>query len=131
MRRLVGTLVLGAVLLVQSGCFELVAASDGSASRSYLEDGFYSEPIGSGSDSCCYETEYYTDEWVDEDYWVEDEYWVEDDGWYYDEDYAEWYYYEGYYDEWYYYDEYYDEWYYYDEYDDEWYYDDWGEDDGW
>jgi serine protease Do len=134
MRRLAGTLIVGPALLLQSGCLELVGGTDGSASGSYSADGFYSDPIGSwyvpSSDSCCYEyeTEYYADEWIDEDYWVEDDLWAEEDGWYYDSYYDEWYYYDWYYDEWYYYDEYYDEWYYYDDCYDEWYYYD---DDGW
>ena len=135
MRKLVGALVLAAVLLTQPGCLELMVGSDGSSSGSYSAGGSYFDVLESWvapySDSYYYEAGYYTDEWAG-DYWVEDEVWF-DDGLYYDDYYDEWYYYDEYYDEWYYYDPYYDEWYYEDEYyeddccydDDDWY------DDGW
>jgi hypothetical protein len=138
MRRTVGTLGLAATLLVQSGCYEIVAASDDLGSGFYPSDGTCVDTtdgwISPCYDSAGYETEYYTDEWaqedysVEEDYWVEEDYsvdedyWVDDGSWYYDEYYGEWYYYDGYYDEWYLYDEYYNEWYCYDTYYDEWYY---------
>ncbi|MBU0616396.1 MAG: hypothetical protein KKI02_01630 [Planctomycetes bacterium] len=137
MRKLVGTLVLAAVLLTQPGCLELMVASDGSSPGSYATGGSYLDVLESWvapySDSYYDEAGYYTDEWAG-DYWVEDEFWY-DDGLYYDE----WYYYDEFYDEWYYYDPYYDEWYYEDEYyeddccydDDDWYDDGWYEDEDW
>jgi hypothetical protein len=124
MRERIGAAVLAAMLFVQVGCYEIVAASDDPALWPYVTDGYYYDTIETQDWSCCdsysYETEVYP---VD---WAEEVYWVEDDGWYYDEYYDEWYWYDEYYEEWYWYDDYYDEWYYYDEYDDEWYYDYYG-----
>ena len=138
MRKLIGTLALAAGLAAQSGCLELEAVTGGYPSYSSVTDEYYYDSLGTwispSSDSYYYDTEYYTEEWIEED------------GWYYDDYYEEWYYYDDYYDEWYYYDDYSDElyyddwyyddyiyydeyegvWYYYDEYYDEWYYEyDW------
>lgn len=109
MRKVVIGLLLGTVLLLQTGCFEVVV-EEPSEGRSYTSADWWYEP-GNDCDDC-------EDEWVEESYQFDEEERYYDESYdrlYYDERYDQWYYDEWYYDRWYdgwYYDAWYAAWYY-------------------
>jgi hypothetical protein len=103
MRNVVVGLLLGTILFVQTGCFEVVVEepSDG---WSYTTADWWYEPGDDYADS--------------EEEWVEESYQIDEEGSYYDESY-DWSYDEDWYEQWYYDEWYYDWWY------DAWHYDTW------
>ena len=142
MLRAARTLVFGAALSVQAGCYDIVEGVDG-----YGTTGTYGEVTYDGYDpgstpdyGSHYNEDTSADMWLEEDYWVDDGFWLADGEWYYDEYADEWCYYDAYYDAWYcedgyYYEDGYDEGWYYDEYTGAWcyydvYYDEWYCEDG-
>ncbi|MBU0617877.1 MAG: hypothetical protein KKI02_09180 [Planctomycetes bacterium] len=120
MRKVVTGLVLGTVLLVQTGCFDVVVEESADEWACASCDVWY-DPLWSWL-APDYGWEYHEDEWIEE-VWVDEWYWFEDEEWYYDEYYDEWYCEEC--DEWYYEEEWIDDWEDDSDWEDEEWYDHW------